>query len=330
MEVDGYSPPYFLFNQHLETIYPALFRRVNVDGFRRERISTPDDDFLDIDWLDQPTTSLPTHVGNPAFEGGVARINLAMTDGVVIISHGLEGNSQRPYMKGMAKAFFNAGYNVITWNYRGCGDEMNRRLRFYHSGATDDLDVVVKHVSSKFKSIYLVGFSLGGNITLKYLGEGERGIKGAVVFSVPLNLKTSCEKIGPVYANRFLRSLKKKVIAKSRLMDGLDISGIDRISTLKDFDDRYTAPLHGFKDALHYYQSCSSLYFLKDIRVPTLITNAKNDPFLGADCYPTHIDNPSVQFDFPQHGGHVGFSLLNNNNLYWSELRALQFIQKIK
>src|ERR1044071_5801335 len=135
--------------------------------------------------------------------------------------------------------FLARDYDVLPWSYRGCGDEMNKQLRFYHSGATDDLDVVVKHASLRYKSIYLVGFSLGGNITLKYLGEKERDIKGAVVFSVPLNLQSSCEKIGLVYANRFLKSLKKKVVTKSRLMEGIDISGIRRISTLKDFDDRY-------------------------------------------------------------------------------------------
>lgn len=303
-----YSPPSFLFNKHLETIYPALFRTVDLNGVRRERIATPDDDFLDLDWLEQKPP----------------------TEKLVIISHGLEGHTQRAYVKGMAKAFFEAGYSVIAWNYRGCSDEMNKKLRFYHSGATDDLDVVVNHAAGRYKSIYLVGFSLGGNITLKYLGEKERRIKGAAVFSVPLNLQTSCEKIGLVYAKRFLRSLKKKVITKARLMDGLDVSGLEHVSTLKDFDDKYTAPLHGFKDAIHYYQSCSSLYFLKDIRVPTLIVNAKNDPFLGDDCYPTHINNPAIEFDYSDHGGHVGFAMFNQNGLYWSELRAVQFIRAIK
>lgn len=313
MEIVAYTPPYFLFNKHLETIYPALFRRVNINGFRRERISTPDDDFLDLDWLDR-----------------------CEAQSLVIVSHGLEGNSQRPYMRGMAKAFFDAGYSVITWNYRGCGEEMNRRLRFYHSGATDDLDVVVKHAAPKYKSVYLVGFSLGGNITLKYLGEKGKDtgkVKGAAVFSVPIDLQTSCEKISlpenRIYANRFLKSLKKKVIAKGKLMGGIDLTDIDAITTLKVFDDRYTAPLHGFRDAEHYYRSCSSLYFLKDVRVPTLVTNAKNDPFLSPNCYPSNVNNPFIQFDFPNHGGHVGFSLLNNK-LYWSELRALQFIQEIQ
>lgn len=309
-----YRPPQPLFNKHLETIYPALFRKVEVDGFRRERILTPDDDFLDLDWLTRGSDTL------------------------VIISHGLEGNSQRPYMKGMAKAFFDRGYDALAWNYRGCSEEMNRKLRFYHSGATDDLEVVVRHAATNYRSVYLIGFSLGGNLTLKYLGEKGNGlppvVKGAAAFSVPVNLHTSCEKISQrgnyIYATRFLRSLKQKVISKSKLMQGLDVTGIEKIATLKAFDDRYTAPLHGFKDAITYYEACSSLYFLKDIRVPTLVVNALNDPFLDAACYPSGIDNPNLHFEFSERGGHVGFALFNQNGLYWSELRALDFVQSLQ
>ena len=313
MEIDrqAYRPPYFLFNKHLETIYPAVFRKVDLPAFTRERIHTPDDDFLDLDWL--------THG----------------SENLVIISHGLEGNSQRPYIKGMAKAFYDRGYDALAWNYRGCGEEMNRQLRFYHSGATDDLDVVVKHAASRYKSISLIGFSLGGNITLKYLGEKGSDVmpvvKNAAVFSVPLNLRTSCERISTrenfLYSNRFLKSLKNKVISKSRLMSGIDIAGIEGITNLKDFDDRYTAPLHGFKDAAHYYQSCSSLYSLMNIQVPTLVVNAENDPFLSDGCYPRDINNPFIQFEFPKRGGHVGFAMFNQNGLYWSELRALRFAE---
>lgn len=312
MEVRDYNPPYFLFNKHLETIYPALFRKVSLPPFQRERINTPDDDFLDLDWL---TTG---------------------SDKLVIISHGLEGNSQRPYMKGMAKVFFDNQYDVVSWNYRGCGEEMNRQLRFYHSGATDDLDVVVKHAASKYKSIFLVGFSLGGNVTLKYLGEkgSDAGpVKGAAVFSVPLNLRSSCEKISTrenfIYHDRFLKSLKSKVIAKSKVNNGIDVTGIEKIRTLKEFDDRYTAPLHGFKDAITYYEACSSLYFLEDIHVPTLVVNAKNDPFLSNDCYPGDIRNKHVQFEYLDHGGHVGFAMFNQNGLYWSEVRALSFAREV-
>ena len=143
-----YTPPALLFNRHLETIYPSLIRKVDFRSPVRERITTPDDDFLDLDWYKQ----------------GSSRC--------VIISHGLEGNTQRSYMVGMAKAFFQAGYDVLAWNYRGCSGEVNRQLRFYHSGATDDLHTVVMHAVPHYESLYLIGFSLGGNLTLKYLGEG--------------------------------------------------------------------------------------------------------------------------------------------------------------
>jgi uncharacterized protein len=311
--VGNYNPPLTLINKHVATIYPALFRRVSLPLFLRERITTSDNDFLDLDWLKQGS------------------------DKLVVISHGLEGNSQRPYMRGMAKAFFDQKFDVLTWNYRGCGEEMNKQLRFYHSGATDDLDFVVKYAAKQYQSVYLVGFSLGGNLTLKFLGEMDRRehpkLQAAVAFSVPMNLRTSCEKISEpanfIYASRFLKSLKKKIVDKSMLMKGIDVTGIARISTLKEFDDRYTAPLHGFKDAVTYYEACSSLYFLTSISVPTLVISAKDDPFLSQDCYPTNVDNPKIQFDYSKHGGHVGFALFNQNGLYWSELRALQFIQSI-
>jgi uncharacterized protein len=144
-----YTRPFFLFNAHLETIYPTLLRTVTLQPYQRERIHTPDHDFLDLDWLKQGSSSL------------------------VIISHGLEGNTQRAYMKGMARAAYQQGYDVLAWNYRGCSEEMNKALRFYHSGATDDLATVADyaHSQNQYQTIFLVGFSLGGNLTLKYLGE---------------------------------------------------------------------------------------------------------------------------------------------------------------
>jgi uncharacterized protein len=312
----SYNPPPFLFSPHLETIYPALLRRVTIQPFVRERIATPDNDFLDLDWLQQNS------------------------DKLVIISHGLEGNSQRPYIRGMARAFFMNGYDAMAWNYRGCSEEMNRQLRFYHSGATDDLSVVIDHVidTKKYKSVYLIGFSLGGNITLKYAGEKEprAEIKKAIAISVPMDLKTSCEKLSSssnwIYSYRFLKSLKAKVIRKASIMPGLDISGIDRIKTLKQFDDRYTAPLHGFADALDYYTRCSSVHFLKHIKIPTLIINTLNDPFLSKECFPSQAvkDHPHITLEILLRGGHVGFTQFNKNGLYWSEQRALEFISGLK
>ncbi|NOS91288.1 MAG: alpha/beta fold hydrolase [Cyclobacteriaceae bacterium] len=304
----AYEAPSLFFNAHIETICPALFRKIQLSPYQRERITTPDDDFLDLDWLKQGSNKL------------------------VIISHGLEGNSQRAYIQGMAKHFFSNGYDVLAWNYRGCSGEMNRQQRFYHSGATDDLKWVIDNASANYDSIYLVGFSLGGNLSLKYLGEGNVNslVKKAVVFSVPLELHTSCLEIlkssNWMYHHRFLRSLKAKVIAKANQRTDLDISQLDQIKTLIQFDDHFTAPIHGFANAIDYYKKCSSLYFLSEIRIPTLIVNAKNDPFLSNDCYPELPAGSSVKMETPSHGGHVGFAQFGQNGLYWSELRAFDFI----
>ena len=293
-------------------MYPSLLRTVKAPHYRRERIRTPDDDFLDLDWLQQNS------------------------DKLVILSHGLEGNSSRAYIRGMAKAFFDRGFDVLAWNYRGCSEEMNRQVRFYHSGATDDLDVVVRHAVKSYREISLIGFSLGGNLTLKYLGE--RGntvsptIKKAIVFSVPMDLHTSCLKISHpvnwIYARRFLTSLKKKVSQKAMTRREINVQGLDRINNLLEFDDRYTAPIHGFSDALHYYRECSAVGFVQAITTPSLIVSALNDPFLTPECYPADLlkDHPFVALEIPSRGGHVGFSLFNKNGLYWSELRALEFI----
>lgn len=312
MEIKKYSPPPLLPNGHLQTIYPALFRHITVP-YQRERMVTPDDDFLDLDWLTQFATKL------------------------VILSHGLEGNSTRAYMTGMANHFFRNGYDVLAWNYRGCSEEMNHQLRFYHSGATDDLDCVVRHAVAKGKyiAINLIGFSLGGNITLKYLGEQKDQLipelKKAVVFSVPLHLHSSCLQISShwIYAQRFLKSLKKKIIDKSKKIKTLDVTGMAEVKTLIHFDDRYTAPLHGFDNAFDYYQRCSSLYFIDHVQLPTLIVNALNDPFLSEDCYPLQQvkHHRYVQLETPDEGGHCGFASFNRNGVYWSEVRALEFIR---
>jgi predicted alpha/beta-fold hydrolase len=305
----NYKRPSLFFSGHLETIYPAIFRSVSV-AYERERINTADKDFLDLDWLRNNANKL------------------------VIISHGLEGNSSRAYVKGMARAFFEKGFDVIAWNFRGCSDEMNRQLRFYHSGATDDLEAVVQHARQRgYAEIYLVGFSLGGNLTLKYLGErtSHPEIIKAITFSTPLDLYSSCVKISKpinrVYSNRFLTSLKDKILRKSLIVPELDLKGIETIDTLLAFDDRYTAPLHGFKNAMDYYHQCSSIHFIDTINIPTLIINAQNDPFLSDLCYPLEQcrNHQFVKFENPRHGGHVGFAQFNKNGLYWSEERALSF-----
>jgi predicted alpha/beta-fold hydrolase len=307
-----YQRPKWLFSGHLETIYPALFRQVDLQKPERERITTVDGDFLDLDW----------------YKKGNKRL--------VILSHGLEGNSTRPYMLGMAREFLAHGFDVLSWNFRGCSEELNKKLIFYHSGATYDLDTVVKHAEQKYEEIVLVGFSLGGNLSLKYLGEKKTSlpkIKKAVAISVPLDLASSCDKISSgeniMYSKRFLNTLKEKVMKKSLAFPGeLPVGLLRKIKTLRDFDEYFTGPLHGFADAAEYYRVNSSLQFLDQIAVPTLVLNAQNDPFLSESCYPVKLAKSldQVHFEFPKHGGHVGFSGPSRQKSYYSELRAVEFI----
>ncbi len=308
-----YQRPALFFHPHIETIYPALLRSVVLTPYQRERIYTPDDDFLDLDWLKQGARKL------------------------IIISHGLEGNTQRAYIKGMAKIFYQQGYDILAWNYRGCSEEMNRQQRFYHSGATDDLEVVVQHALAQgYQQVSLIGFSLGGNLTLKYLGESQRDarIRSCVVFSVPMHLQSSCEQIAlpanQLYARRFLKTLKEKVRAKASLRTDIDTSPLDSINSLQAFDDAYTSVLHGYRNAIDYYTQCSSVHFAESIQVPTLIVNAQNDPFLSDACYPVErmMHHPKVRLEIPAQGGHVGFTAFGKKGVFWSEERALHFVRQ--
>lgn len=311
-----YRAPQLLKNGHLQTILP-VFRRVSGVAFERERIPTPDDDFLDLDW---------------------ARIG---SNRIAVLSHGLEGNTQRPYVLGMIRALHRCGWDALAWNYRGCSEEPNRKLRWYHSGETGDLHTVIRHVAAanRYHRISLIGFSLGGNVTMKYLGEQSTGIHpkicAAVALSVPCDLRSSALKmarpINKLYMIRFLRSLHDKVRAKIGMYPGqITDEGFRGIKTFMDFDNRYTAPIHGFKDADDYFTRCSSRQFIPRIKIPTLLINAKNDPFLDNPCFPFEEARTSSYFYFeaPESGGHVGFILFGNKGEYWSECRALQFLNE--
>ena len=221
------------------------------------------------------------------------------------------------------------------------GDKLSEAKKALEDGA-DELDFVINYAlrEAKYQQLLLIGFSLGGNMTLKFLGEKadalQKEIIGAVTFSVPLDLHGSCTMISRksnfIYSYRFLRHLKKKVQAKSMKMpEQLTMDHFSRIRTLTDFDDLYTAPLHGFKDALTYYNDSSSLPYLNAIRVPTLIVNAKNDPFLSEKCYPEQFtrEGEFVKLEIPAEGGHCGFPEYNVDGLFWSEKRALAFAEKL-
>lgn len=304
--------PFYLFNPHLETIVPSAFRKVKLASYTRERISTVDDDFLDLDWLKNGHEQL------------------------VILSHGLEGDSSRPYIQGMASVFSSNGWDVLAWNCRSCSGEMNRAQRMYHHGVSDDLDSVVQHALKEgYQKLVLIGFSMGGSITLKYLGEHSHQLPAevsrAVVFSVPCDLGASAralsEKGNAFYRKRFLRKLGKKIRAKASQLPGvIDCEGFEKIEHFPEFDGRFTAPLHGFKDADDFYQQASANRYIPSITVPTLIVNAKNDPMLPESCYPVELarEHPFVYLEIPEKGGHVGFSLARQST-NWAEQRALEF-----
>lgn len=314
LECDHYQPPFWLRNGHAQSIWPSLFRRVTMSPPGVETIPTPDDDELWLDWYRQGS------------------------DRVAIVCHGLEGHSRRPYMQGMARALLAQGWDVLAWNFRSCGGVMNLRPRFYHSGATDDLAVVIGHALAQgYEAMALTGFSMGGNLILQYLGEQGEGvddrITGAVTFSVPCDLAGSAEVLAlpgrRLYMSRFLRDLELKMAWKAeRFPDQISVAGFREIRSFHQFDERYTAPLHGFESARDYWRQCSSLYRLKDIRVPALLVNAADDPFLSRDCFPEgrQVLGDHVTLEVPGHGGHVGFVEHRQEGLYWSERRALAFL----
>jgi hypothetical protein len=331
VEPTDYRPPRWLRGAHAQTIYPALFRKVAGVTYRRERLTLPDGDFLDLDWAVGSRQS--TVVSR---QSGISTVDYQLsTVDLVILSHGLEGDSTRQYILGMVRLLNQHHFDCLAWNYRSCSGEMNATLRFYHSGATDDLHTVVQHARAKgYAKIFLVGFSLGGNLTLKYLGEqgGGAGIERAIVFSVPLHLSSSSRRIDSggsrVYSRRFNRSLKRKIAEKAaRMPDRISAANLKKVRTLRDFDDFYTSQLHGFRDAEEYYERNSSIHFVGRIAVPTLIVNARNDPFLSAECFPFQKMEAleGVWFEAPEEGGHCGFYPADYDGTLWSERRALNF-----
>ncbi len=308
-----YRPPLALRSGHLQTVLPTLFRRVDGVAYRRERLELADGDFLDLDWVGRP-------------EGA----------SVAVVAHGLEGSSDRAYVRGMARELSRRGWAVCAWNLRGCSGEPNRLLSAYHSGMTADLGAVVDHVLAEDAvEVAVVGFSLGGNLTLKWLGEQGGGLDPRVVagagVSVPVDLAGSSEAMEAwsrrVYMLRFMRSLTEKVVEKAGRFDGApDPAAVRRARTFREFDGLFTAPVHGFDSAEDYWARASSLPVLPAIRVPALLVNALDDPFLAPSCFPVEAAavNPDVTLLLPEYGGHVGF--IRRSGPYWSEDVVGQFL----
>jgi predicted alpha/beta-fold hydrolase len=320
----NFRPAWWLKNGHLQTIYPAFLRRAphNI-SIKRERLKTPDNDFIDIDCCGEDQQP------------------------IVILLHGLTGNSQSGYIRSLQRTLLNQGFRSVALNFRGCSGESNNLARCYHSGETEDLHFLYQTLRQRepHTPLAAVGFSLGGNVLLKWLGEQGRGLSlfAAVAVSVPLVLGACASKLdtgfSKIYRKSLLRELKTYIKLKLRhlhkignLPEAEKIEQLGDLSKIKSFwqyDDRVVAKLHGFKDVHDYYLRSSSRQFLKNITVPTLLIQASDDPFMTEAVLPG-IDelSPHVHLEITQGGGHVGFI---HGNIpfkprYWLDQRIPEFL----
>ena len=295
--------PFYLPGGHLQTIVPALLRSIKISPTFTETINTPDGDFLELEWH---TTSQKSE--KP----------------LVILTHGFEGNSRSSYILSMVKTLQAVGHPCLAWNMRSCGSRPNLKPHAYHSGFTQDLQEVILHAHANgFEQVVIIGFSLGGNLTLKYAAELGQGIyagvnvQKVVAISVPADLKGSAIKtesgLARVYARRFLKSLELKLKLKQGMFPDNEVlkQALSRgpITTIREYDRYITALLHGYRDDDDYYNHNASMHFLQHIKLPTLAIGAINDPMISESSHAAlqHCGNPLVQYQLANSGGHVGF-----------------------
>lgn len=313
-----FKPAWWLPFSHMQTIWPALVRRRNralIAKLQHERLELPDGDFLDLAWLGKDETGP-----------------------IVIVMHGFEGSLESHYSLGMLHALREHGLRSVFMHFRGCSGTPNRLVRGYHSGETSDLAFLAEVLKGREPKTLLaaVGYSLGGNVLLKWLGETERRnpLVAAVAISVPFELIGAVRRIQRGFSRFYqwylLRHARKRLQHKLRQHAGFDehVERLKSVKTIVEFDDLLTAPLHGFKNAMHYYQEASSRQFLRHIAVPTLIVHAKDDPFMTTEVIPEKTELSScVQFEMSERGGHVGFvsGAYPWKPKYWLEERIPQF-----
>ena len=317
----GYKAKGLFKSGHFSTIYSAKLRPIPTVPQVRKRLELTDGDFVDIDWSYQDSKG-------------------SKSNKVAILLHGLEGDAQRVYMQGQAKALIKDGWDVAAMNHRGCSGEENRLYLSYNSGRTQDLSELVDHIltQEQYSKVALIGFSLGGNLLLKYLGESREishKIVAGIAISAPIDLQSSLDflmkKRNRPYTLVFLKDLRNKYKRKMKLFPGvMSKEKLSQVKTLLDFDNIYTAPAHGFKNAAEYYQKSSALDFLPNIKIPVLILSAANDSFLAPACYPFDVakHHENIYLEVPKTGGHVGFHVTNAE--HYSEVRVLDFLNSIQ
>lgn len=313
-----YKPSMLFKNSHFNTVYRTLFQHTKIT-YKRERISTPDTDFLDLDFSKVGSTTL------------------------VISMHGLEGSSQSKYIVSVINYLNSNEIDCVAVNFRGCSGEDNTHLYSYNSGQTSDLELVINYISESYNysNIILLGYSMGGNITLKYMGETANmvpEIKGAIAISVPCDLEGSSITLGKwynaVYLHKFMATLKEKTLLKLEKFpkNNINKAAVIKAKTFEDFDDVVTAPLFGYKNAKDYWTQCSSKQFIPAISKPTLLINALDDSFLSNNCYPINEakNHQYLNLEMPKYGGHVGFNTTYfGKDLLWSEKRIFSFITSL-
>jgi uncharacterized protein len=304
-----YRAPLWLPNRHVQTIVPSLFARRPPVTFRRERWDTPDGDFIDLDWV---VHGEPTAGTSPA-----SRIP-APDAPLFVLFHGLEGSSASHYAASLMAAAHQYGWHGVVPHFRSCSGSLNRLPRFYHLADSAEVDWVLRRLRAAHRGpIVAAGVSLGGNVLLRWLGEQRDGaasvVSAAAAVSTPIDVhaggRALSQGFGLVYTRSFLKTLKRKASEKLVQFPGLfDRDAMLASRTMYEFDNVVTAPLHGFRDTDDYWSSATTRPLLPHIEVPTLVLNARNDPFLPATALPSrHEVSAAVELDQPEHGGHAGF-----------------------
>ena len=308
-----FKPAWWLPGANLQTLWPYFFRRKTQLDLAHERLELPDGDFVDL--------CLTANAGAP----------------VVAVFHGLEGCVDSHYVKPLLAAIEKRGWHGVFMHFRGCSGEYNRLERSYHSGDTGDIGFLVEHLRNLYPGtpIAAVGYSLGGNALLKYLGEADRGgqVHAAAAVSVPYSLAEGAKQLktgfSRVYQRRLLGLLKRKINGKFSARDcPFDLDEVSQLNDFFRFDDRITAPLHGFAGVMDYYNRSSSLPFLKSITVPSLLLHARDDPFMTEHVIPEDDElSEYVRLELAETGGHIGFvsGRVPGYASYWLERRIIEF-----
>ncbi|MBL0721480.1 MAG: hydrolase [Sulfurovum sp.] len=317
-----FNPAIGISNAHSQTLFPSLFRKLEDLDYDIEIFELSDGDFVECYWYNKQAENAP----------------------IVILFHGLEGSYSSPYIIGMMQTLKSSGYRAVLMHFRGCATKENRLARCYHSGETNDAKEFIYHLRDRYKetSLFAIGYSLGGNMLLKLLGEygTQSPLTRAVSISAPLDLSVCANKINKgfskIYQFRLMRHLKSSLLAKYRVHDmkniiGIDEHGVKNMKTFWDFDNIYTGPIHGFRNAQHYYEESSAKGYLKNIETKTLIIHSLDDPFMTPEILPTSDEvSNSIDLEIYNKGGHVGFvagSILRPK--YWLEDRIMEYFNRL-